>query len=63
MFLYIFVDFVNRYLNFFFLIKNSFLSSLNIRKIAFSLYSFAFFFSFLLILSSVIVELNQILFS
>ncbi len=51
MFLYTFVDFVNKYLKFFFFTRNSFLLSLNIRKIAFNLYLFTNNDSFLLILS------------
>jgi len=50
MFLYIFVNFVDKYLKFFF-IENSFLFSLNIYKITFSSYLFANNNSFLLILS------------
>ncbi len=50
MFLYTFVDFVNKYLKFFF-IKNSSLLSLNICKITFNSYLFANNDSFLLILS------------
>ncbi len=51
MFSYIFVDFVSKYLKFFFFIKNSSLLSLNIRKVAFSSYLFINNDSFLLILS------------
>ncbi len=50
MFLYIFVDLINRYLKFFF-IKNSFLLSLNICKIVFNSCLFANSNLFLLILS------------
>ncbi len=51
MFLYIFVNFVDKYLEFLFFIENSFLLSLNIRKIAFNSYLFANNNSSLLILS------------
>jgi len=51
MFLYIFVDFVNKYLKFFFFIGNSFLLSLSIFKVVFSSYLFVKSDLFLLTLS------------